>query len=73
VGLRDFLVGSAIGLAPGVLALSLAADRTVAAVTHPDALSIAGAVGVLALVVIGGAWLRRRLAGPPDPDAERGG
>ena len=57
VGFRDYLIGSAIGLAPGILAMTVLADRAAQAVLDPglDAFSVFVA---LALCV----WLLLRLA-----------
>jgi len=55
----DFLVGTALGMGPGTVALCLLADRAVAAVVDPGAVS---AITLLVLVVgiFGGAALLRR-------------
>lgn len=58
----DFLLGTVLGMAPGILILTLLADRALAAIRNPDALNAA----VLAAVLLGGAlglrWLRRAAA-----------
>jgi phosphatidylserine/phosphatidylglycerophosphate/cardiolipin synthase-like enzyme/uncharacterized membrane protein YdjX (TVP38/TMEM64 family) len=62
--LRDFLIGTAIGLLPGICGLTLATDRVTAAVRDPDPLSIA--LAVIAVAIIAAAmwglrtWLLRR-------------
>jgi phosphatidylserine/phosphatidylglycerophosphate/cardiolipin synthase-like enzyme/uncharacterized membrane protein YdjX (TVP38/TMEM64 family) len=62
VRFRDYLIGNAIGLLPGVLALTVFADRIGATVRHPKADNLI----ILALVTaaIGAAlwWLKRRIA-----------
>ena len=59
---RDYLIGNAIGLLPGVLALTVFADRIGATLRHPQADNLI----ILALVTaaIGAAlwWLKRRIA-----------
>ena len=62
IGLRDFLLGTAIGLTPGVLGIVVFVDRIIASVRHPGFVSfallaiIAGLLGGSAVV------LQRRLA-----------
>ena len=62
VRFRDYLLGNILGLLPGVLALTVFADRIGATVRQPHARNLI----VLALVgaAIGGAlwWLKRRIA-----------
>ena len=59
---RDYVIGNAIGLLPGVLALTVFADRIGATIRHPHANNLI----VLALVAgaLGAAlwWLKRRIA-----------
>jgi len=59
---RDYVIGNAIGLLPGVLALTVFADRIGATVRHPHANNLI----VLALVAGGISavlwWLKRRIA-----------
>jgi len=65
--MRDFLLGTALGMAPGILAVAVFSDRLAATLRDPSP----GAVALLALVLIalgGGAlgiraWLRRRARG----------
>ena len=59
---RDYLIGNLIGLLPGVLALTVFADRIAATVRRPQATNL------IALAVVAGAlaavlwWLKRRIA-----------
>ncbi len=55
---RDFAIGSFIGMIPGVIAISLLADRIIASVRNPSVASILILVAVIALVVIALAGLR---------------
>ncbi|HIV70347.1 MAG TPA: VTT domain-containing protein [Candidatus Aquabacterium excrementipullorum] len=60
VRLRDYVLGTFLGLAPGTIMISLFMDRLTAALASPDA----GTYTALAGVVVGGAlllWLLRRL------------
>ncbi len=59
IGWRDFLLGTAIGLAPGIIMTSAFVDRAVAAMRHPSPATFALLTGVVC--AIGGiAWLVRR-------------
>jgi phospholipase D1/2 len=66
--LRDFLIGTLIGLLPGIAGLTFATDRVAAAVRNPDPVSIA--LAVVAIAAITGAlwglrqWLVRRSPSP---------
>ncbi|MBE0620155.1 MAG: VTT domain-containing protein [Burkholderiales bacterium] len=63
VRMRDFLIGTALGMTPGILAVAVFSDRLAAALRDPTP----GAIALLALVLVavaGGAlgirwWLRR--------------
>jgi phosphatidylserine/phosphatidylglycerophosphate/cardiolipin synthase-like enzyme/uncharacterized membrane protein YdjX (TVP38/TMEM64 family) len=61
---RDYAIGTAIGMLPGMLGLSLLIDRIVAALQSPSVLSIVTlVVTVIVTVVVLGAlvrWARRR-------------
>lgn len=61
ISLRDFLLGTLIGLAPGVVAAALFIDRILAALRNPGAGTVALLIGLAVLVVIGMALLRRSL------------
>ena len=58
IRLRDFALGSFIGMVPGVMAISLLADRIIASLRNPNATSILILVAVIALVVMSLAGLR---------------
>jgi phosphatidylserine/phosphatidylglycerophosphate/cardiolipin synthase-like enzyme/uncharacterized membrane protein YdjX (TVP38/TMEM64 family) len=64
---RDFLIGTVIGLLPGICGLTFATDRVAAAVRDPDPVSIALAVVAVALIVVAlwglRTWLLRRARG----------
>jgi phosphatidylserine/phosphatidylglycerophosphate/cardiolipin synthase-like enzyme/uncharacterized membrane protein YdjX (TVP38/TMEM64 family) len=58
IRLRDFAVGSFIGMVPGVIAISLLADRIIASLRKPSVESVLVLVAVIALIVISLAGLR---------------
>lgn len=61
IGLRDFLLGTLIGLSPGIVAAALFIDRILAALRDPGAGTVAVLVGLTVLIVAGMALLRRSL------------
>ena len=61
ISMRDFLLGTLIGLASGIIAAALFIDRILAALRDPGAGTVAVLVGLTALVVAGMALLRRSL------------
>jgi phosphatidylserine/phosphatidylglycerophosphate/cardiolipin synthase-like enzyme/uncharacterized membrane protein YdjX (TVP38/TMEM64 family) len=58
VGLRDFLVGTAIGMAPGLLGLVFASRLIVSALTAPSATTLLAALAAVAAGAALMAWLR---------------
>ncbi len=60
--LAQFMLGSALGLTPGILGLTLLSDSLFEAVIHPGPASLAWLVGVV-LVLVAGALLIRRALG----------
>lgn len=59
IGLRDFLLGTLIGLAPIIIAAALFIDRILAALRDPGAGTVGVLVGLTALAVAAMALLRR--------------
>jgi uncharacterized membrane protein YdjX (TVP38/TMEM64 family) len=61
---RDFLVGTAIGLSPGIAGIALFTDSVVAAIPEPGALTLTilavVAVAVVLLAMALRRWLGRR-------------
>jgi phospholipase D1/2 len=58
---RDFALGTALGMAPGILALTLFADRALAAIRDPGLETAAGLAAVTAVGSLGLRWLRQQL------------
>lgn len=61
ISLRDFIVGTVLGLAPGIIAAALFIDRILAAIRDPGAGSFAVLGGIVVAVTVGMAILRRSL------------
>jgi uncharacterized membrane protein YdjX (TVP38/TMEM64 family) len=61
--LKDYMIGTAIGMLPGILAITIFADRLLHTIQNPGWVNVLIAV-VLALVLIAGSWwMKKRLAG----------
>lgn len=76
IGWRDFLVGTALGLLPGLVVTAAFVDRALAAARHPGPGTFALLAAVAAIAVAAVRWIRRRLAPPRDPgpaDGEHAG
>ena len=59
-----FLIGTAIGMLPGILVITLFTDQVLDAFQNPTGLNIALAAGAAGLLAIGILWLRKRLRRP---------
>lgn len=59
----DFALGTVIGMAPGLLAISFFGERLAHAVRHPGLESFLVLASLAALIVIAAAWVRRHLRG----------
>lgn len=57
IGFRDFLLGTLIGMLPGILVFALASDRVMAAARQPSAATILQAVGAVLFLALGTYWL----------------
>jgi uncharacterized membrane protein YdjX (TVP38/TMEM64 family) len=62
IRLRDFLLGTAVGMAPGILAIMLFTDRLLNAVKDPNWVNIAVASAMAVILGIGIWWTKRRLS-----------
>lgn len=65
IRLRDLVLGTAIGITPGTLAMTLFVDQITAALRAPTSLTY-GLLGLTVLLIGGGAWGLRRWLGQPD-------
>jgi uncharacterized membrane protein YdjX (TVP38/TMEM64 family) len=61
IGFRDFILGTVIGLAPGITATTLVVNRAAAVLRDPGALTIALLIAAAVAVVAAVYFVRRRL------------
>jgi phospholipase D1/2 len=66
IGLRDFILGTVIGMAPGILATVVFVDRILEAVRNPGVGTFVSLAVVAGLLVAVAVMLRRRLANLSD-------
>ncbi len=62
---RDFLLGTAIGMAPGIAATVIFVDRVTAAVTDPGVGTFSAVAGLAALLIAVALYVNRRFGGTP--------
>lgn len=67
VPLRDYLLGSLLGLAPGVLITNLFAHQLASAFRDPGVGTFVVLAGLITITIVGTVWLKRRL----NPDEHR--
>jgi uncharacterized membrane protein YdjX (TVP38/TMEM64 family) len=58
IRLRDFAIGTFVGMIPGIFAIALLTDRLIASLREPDIASILILMAIIALVVVGIIGLR---------------
>ena len=59
IRLRDFALGTFLGMLPGTIALVVLSDRVMAAIRSPDLVGVVVAIAVVLLVALGAWGLRR--------------
>jgi uncharacterized membrane protein YdjX (TVP38/TMEM64 family) len=57
-----YFAGTALGMLPGILAITLLVDRVGEAVIHPTPRGVLGLLAVAAVLLLFGGWVKRRLA-----------
>jgi uncharacterized membrane protein YdjX (TVP38/TMEM64 family) len=72
IRLKDFLIGTAIGMAPGIAITVIFVDRITAAVTDPGPGTYAALAAVAAVVVAVAMYVRKRF-GDIEPSPRSGG
>jgi len=69
---RDYMLGNVLGLLPGIVALTLFAQRLGSTIRNPHPRNVAVLVALVAAIVAAFAWLRRRLARATRPPEKPG-
>jgi uncharacterized membrane protein YdjX (TVP38/TMEM64 family) len=63
IKLKDYLIGTAIGMLPGILAITIFADRLLHTIQNPDWINALIATALATLLILGSWWIKKRLAG----------
>ncbi len=63
IRLKDYLMGTALGMTPGILAITIFADRLLHTITHPDWINALIAAALAVALVAGNLWVTKRLSG----------
>ncbi len=69
INFRDYVLGTLIGFVPGMLAVTLLANRIKAAVTNPETETLIGMIGTAAVVICAAYFLIKWIKGRSDKDA----
>ena len=67
VGLRDFLIGTALGMLPGVFGAALFAEQLLRTVRRPEPANVVLLVVVVTALLLVARWIERSLTGPRAP------
>ena len=65
VPLRDYVIGTLLGMAPGIIVINLFAHQFESAVRNPGVGSYTLLIALAAVSVLGTLWLRRKLGNEP--------
>ncbi len=63
IRLKDYLIGTAIGMLPGILAITIFADRLLQTIKNPGWGNALLAAALAVVLILSGRWLKKRLAG----------
>jgi uncharacterized membrane protein YdjX (TVP38/TMEM64 family) len=63
IKLKDYLIGTAVGMLPGILAITIFADRLLHAIQNPDWINALIAAVLAIALIVGSWWTKKRLAG----------
>jgi len=65
VGLRAFLIGTAIGMLPGITGAALFAEQLVRTLERPEPMNVVLLLVLVAALLLVARWIERRLTGEP--------
>jgi len=69
IRLKDYLIGTAIGMLPGILVITVFADRLLHAIQNPGWLNALIAAALAATLILGSRWIKKRLTGASGSNA----
>ncbi|MBN2033276.1 MAG: VTT domain-containing protein [Deltaproteobacteria bacterium] len=72
IRLKDYLIGTALGMLPGILAVTLFADRLLHTIKNPGWINGSIAAVIAIALIVGNLWLTKRLSGVKRKDEGRG-
>lgn len=61
IAFRDYLIGTAVGMIPGIVLVTLFCDSLAGVMREPQWQDLAVVIGIGALLGLGSAWVRKRL------------
>jgi uncharacterized membrane protein YdjX (TVP38/TMEM64 family) len=59
---KDFVLGTALGMAPGILAITVFTNRLLQAIREPGWVTFAVATGIAVILTVGLLWITKRLS-----------
>jgi uncharacterized membrane protein YdjX (TVP38/TMEM64 family) len=62
IRLKDYLIGTALGMLPGILIITVFADRLLHTITHPGWINVFIAAAIAIALIAGNLWVTKRLA-----------
>jgi phosphatidylserine/phosphatidylglycerophosphate/cardiolipin synthase-like enzyme/uncharacterized membrane protein YdjX (TVP38/TMEM64 family) len=62
VRMAHYLAGTALGMTPGILAITVFTELTIGLISEPGPATVLALLGLAAVVVLAAFWVRRRLA-----------
>jgi phospholipase D1/2 len=62
IQLKDYLVGTLLGMAPGILAVTIFTDQLLGFLREPNPVNILVMLGALIFLVVASKWLKRRFS-----------